>query len=95
MGQQIIKQPNGKYCIFSSIVDNIVMYDMTAEEIIEVWTNEAREKIVKEVNNIIKQIENGDKPYFQFTKNYNDVIEIIKTIHGEIEAKNIERIIES
>ena len=42
MGRQIIKQPNGKYCVFSSICDNIIYYDMTPGEIIEAYVEEDR-----------------------------------------------------
>lgn len=35
MGHQIIKQPDGRYLVWSTIVDDIVVYDADREEIIE------------------------------------------------------------
>lgn len=35
MGQQIIKQPNGKYCVWSTTVQNIIYYDCTRNDLIE------------------------------------------------------------
>jgi hypothetical protein len=95
MGRQIIKQPNGKYCIFSSVVDNVILYDMTAEEIIEEWTKEAREDIERKVKDIVSKIDKNEKPYFQFTKNYDEMIEDIKEIHGKKEGNKIKKLIES
>lgn len=52
---QIIKQPNGKFCIFSRIIDNVTYSNVTPEQIIEILVAEAREDITDEVNNIIAQ----------------------------------------
>ena len=35
MGRQVIRQPDGRYAIWSSIPDAIVVFDATREEIIE------------------------------------------------------------
>lgn len=94
MGRQIIKQPNGKYCIFSSVVDNITHYDMTAENIINAWAKEAKNKIVEEVNGIVAKIENNEQPYYQFTKSYEDMLLVIKEIHGEKEYRETMALIE-
>lgn len=94
MGRQIIKQPNGKYCIFSSIVDNVTHYDMSVEDIIEEWANEAKNKIVEDVKNIVSKLENGEQPYYQFTKSYEQMISLIKEIHGSKESEEIKSMIE-
>lgn len=44
MSRTIIRQPNGKLMIWSSVVDEPVYYDITEEEYIEIMANEAREK---------------------------------------------------
>lgn len=94
MGRQIIKQPNGKYCIFSSIVDNVTHYDMTEDEIVEEWVNEYREQIVEKVKSIISKLENGEKPYNNFTKSYHDMLSLIKEIHGAKASKEIKKLME-
>jgi 2-iminoacetate synthase ThiH len=76
MGRQIIKQPNGKYCIFSSVVNNIINYDMSPEDIIETWAEEAKKEITENVNHIIDELNKGGKPYYQFTMTYEELKEI-------------------
>lgn len=93
MGRQIIKQPNGKYCIFSSVVDNVTHYDMTVDEIIEEWANEAKNDITEKVKGIVSKIDNGEKPYYQFTHSYEEMLILIKEIHGEKEGQEIESLI--
>lgn len=95
MGKQIIKQPNGKYCIFSSIVDNVTHYDMTVEEIIEEWVNDAKNDITEKVKCIVSKLENGEQPYYQFTHSYDDMIAIIKEIHGKKESQKVKSLIET
>jgi excinuclease UvrABC ATPase subunit len=95
MGRQIIKQPNGKYCIFSSVVDNVTFYDMSVEDIIEEWVDEARKNITEKVESIVLKIENNENPYFQFTKSYDEMIEDIERNHGKKESKKIKLLIET
>ena len=95
MGQQIIKQPNGKYCLFSSIVDNVTYYDMTKEEIIEVWTEKAKKDFEEKVNNIVNKLDKGEKPYFQFTLSYEEMLQRILEVHNVDEMQNVKNIIKS
>ena len=44
MGVFISKQPNGKYCRFSTIIDTITDYNMTEEEYIEMCAERVREE---------------------------------------------------
>ena len=44
MGAFIAKQPNGLYCRYSSIVDNITHYNMTEDDYIELVVSRAREE---------------------------------------------------
>lgn len=83
MGRQIIKQPNGKYCIWSSMVDDVIWMHMEEEDIIDEWAKEARHEIEKKVKAAISSLNKGEKPYHQFTKSFDDAIKRIKEIHGE------------
>ncbi len=38
----ISQQPNGRYCLFSTVVDTVIHWDMTAEEYIEMCAEMAR-----------------------------------------------------
>lgn len=44
MGAFIAKQPNGLYCRYCSIVDNITHYNMTEEDYIELCVERAKEE---------------------------------------------------
>lgn len=93
MSRQIIKQPNGKYCIFSSVVDNIISYNMNKEDIIEKYVDDFRKVATKEVAETIESIEAGKKPYYQFTKTFDQMIETIKNIYGHDEANEIKNLL--
>lgn len=38
----VSQQPNGRYCLFSTVVDTVTHWDMTAEEYIEMCAEQAR-----------------------------------------------------
>jgi len=95
MARQIIKQPNGKYCLFSSTVDNVIIYDAEPKEIIDFFIEEESEKIQLKVDEIISKLDNGTKPYYQFTMTYEEMKQKIKEIHGIKELKNIEKFCEN
>jgi hypothetical protein len=76
MANQIIKQPNGDYAIFSSVIDGFTHVDMTAEEIIELWSSQERARISESVYEIINQLQDGGKPYYQFTLNFDQAMKI-------------------
>ncbi|MFI8191315.1 hypothetical protein ACIF8T_21270 [Streptomyces sp. NPDC085946] len=44
MGQQIIRQPDGKLAVFSSITDTFIVVDATPDELIEWRAEEAAER---------------------------------------------------
>lgn len=94
MERQIIKQPNGKFCIFSSIVDNVTWYHMAEQDIINAWVEESKKDIEEQVKKIISDLNEGKKPYYQGTMNYEEMIETIKDIHGSKEVKKIRKHIE-
>ncbi len=88
MARQIIKQPNGKYCVFSTVVDSIVDYDMSVNELKKDRKNGDEETIDK----IITKLENGEKPYYQFTMTFDEMLETIKSIYGEEESNEINKV---
>lgn len=69
MGQQIIKQPDGKLAVFDTVTDSFVVVDATPEEIIE-WRAEeaaeqARERTKAELQRVLD--DQVERPYRQFT----------------------------
>lgn len=89
MGRQIIKQPNGKYCVYSSIVDDVIYYDASREMLINQFTQDAKEGIAKQVNEVCDEIESGGKPYLQFTIDFDRLIKIIELHHGKKRAEEV------
>ena len=45
MGRQIIKQPNDKYAVWSSVIDDFIIINATPDELIEGFIEEAKETI--------------------------------------------------
>jgi hypothetical protein len=89
MGWQIIKQPNGKYCIFSSVVDNVTYYNCTKEQIIDIHIKQEADSIRKRVSLIIDELEDGEKPYNEFTKTFEEMLLTIEDIHGKDELEKV------
>lgn len=79
MSHQIIKQPNGKYCIFSSIVDNIIIYNATPDEIKKYYIEEE----VKEINKKVDQAINSPQEYYYGWpfNNFDDMCKEILGLH--------------
>ena len=83
MGHQIIKQPNNKYALFSSIVDDFVLIDATPKDIIRCWVGSYRRDMRKKVKDITEKLERGEKPYYQFTMTFEEAINRIQELHGK------------
>lgn len=82
MGQQIIKQPNGKLAVWDSGCDSFILMDATAEEIIEDRIEKKRHELTENMERTLAMLEAGGKPYHQFTKTFEECVETIKEVHG-------------
>lgn len=76
MGQQIIKQPDGLYAVFSSVVDNFTTIDATADELIELFAEQAARDCRDRVKSIIERLDAGERAYHQFTMTIADAIRL-------------------
>ncbi len=83
MSQQIIKQPNGLYAIYSTISNQFIFFNASPEDIVNEWVNQYRAEAYQAVDKIVKQLENGEKPYNQFTMSFDEAVDWIKVIYGE------------
>lgn len=72
MGQQIIQQPDGRYALWSTVVDNFILRDVTPDQIIAYRVARARHEIETEVRNTVAELASGGKPYFQFTMTWEE-----------------------
>lgn len=68
MGQQIIRQPDGRLAVFSSITESFIVTDATSEEIIEWRAEEAAETARERTKVELKRVldDTLGSPYHQF-----------------------------
>ncbi len=74
MAWKIIKQPNDLYCIFSTVVDNVLYYNCNKEEIVDLLVDEERKYIERNIERIMKT---NNK------KEYQDMLSTIRRVHGK------------
>lgn len=90
MGRFLIKQPNGLYCLFSTIVDCPVYHNMTKEDYIEYKMQQAKEA----AEELLEQVDNKPEKYnlYENMDGYfhpnNMTREEYKKIKKEMETKN-------
>lgn len=89
MGRQIIKQPNGLFAIWSSVVDNFIVLNYTAQQIVDKYIEEEKKRITESVANDIKLLEAGESPYYQFTKTWDGALQSIEIYHGKEEVTKL------
>jgi hypothetical protein len=82
MGRQIIKQPNGRYAVWSSVTDDFVALDATAEELVDNAGEEARVAAERETTEIIRELDEGRRPYRQFTMSWEEAQATRREVHG-------------
>lgn len=74
MGRQVIKQPDGKYCIFSSYTDTLIFVDATRQEIIDFHVEEAGSEAKRQVTRILDKIDSGNDAYRVFMMTYEEAV---------------------
>lgn len=86
MGQQIIKQPDGKLAVFSSITDTFIVVDATPEEIIEWRAEEAAERAREQTRRELDKVLSGDSrgAYFQFAMTWEEAVEEDRENGGDV-----------
>lgn len=77
MARQIIKQPNGLYAEYSTIVDAFIMADATAEQIIQNSRQEAADEAERRCREALENADAGKIRGFGLTweealKNHNE-----------------------
>jgi hypothetical protein len=91
MGWQIIKQPNNQYCVFSSVVEDLIVVNATEQELKDFYKEESGKRGITKVEDVLRELDEGRKPYFQFTMTFDEMVETVKAVHGEfkVECENI------
>ena len=85
MGNQIIKQPDGRFAIFSSITDTIIVWDATADEIVEYFAEQAAERAREDVRRKIEHVAAGEprRAYFQFAMTWEEALATDREFGGD------------
>lgn len=85
MGRIVVKQPNGKYSVWSTVVDNFIIIDATEKEIADSYIEEKVEEIRKDVSRSISKADSkSDDEVYKY-------LEKIKELHGGDEYKEVIR----
>jgi hypothetical protein len=74
MGQQIIKQPDGLYAVFSSVVDAFILLDCTRDDLIEHFMEQEKRNIVRTVDQKLGMLDKGEAAYYQFTMTWDEAL---------------------
>ncbi len=84
MSRQIIKQPDGKYAIWSSIVDDFILVDITKEEYVQFSIVKAEKEVRKDLDEVFKAVDSGhpEMIYLNFAMTYEEALERKKEVHG-------------
>lgn len=82
MGQRIVKQPNGRYGIFSTVVDTFTVYDATLDELIEHLRNEAAEAAERDARGSVARAETEPT-------RFDDCLGTVEVVHGRREAQRL------
>jgi len=83
MAYQIIKQPNLGFSVWSTVVDDWVITNATPAEIAAWMIEDSAHRIHVQVEDIVRQLERGEKPYHQFTMTYEEAEQKAANIHGK------------
>jgi len=83
MGAFIAKQPNGKYCRFSTIVDTLTHYNMTKEEYVEMCIEKARKEAIDVLENYLRPfgwVEDSFRANNMTTEEFKEILEECKVM---------------
>lgn len=84
MGNQIIKQPDGKYAVFSSVTDTIIAWNATYDEIVQFFVDRAVEVATRDVKQILDRVAADEpRPYYQFTMTWGQALKEDREHDGE------------
>lgn len=86
MGQQIIKQPDGRFAIFSSETDTIIGWNADETEIIDHFVQQASRETRQRVERLLGFVK-ADQPrkaYYQFALTWSEALEEDREHGGDV-----------
>lgn len=86
MGMQIIQQPGGKLAVFCSNTDTIIIWDASADELVEWFVKRAAERARQEASRDIEYVIAGEPRhvYYQFTMTWEQALAEDRDHDGEV-----------
>lgn len=90
MSYQVIKQPDGRLCIWCTVSDELEVFDAEEDEVIEFFIEMAQEDAAEKASRTVAAVLNNTAhgPYGIFTITYDEVAEDHKAaqleVYGEI-----------
>lgn len=92
MGKSIIKQPNGLYALWSSVVDNFVGLDFTREQLVDALTADSRVNHEALVNRVCGLLDENPNVFGPNNLNWESCLEERRTRHGITDPPEIKPI---
>ncbi|MFQ3543482.1 hypothetical protein Q7A53_05300 [Halobacillus rhizosphaerae] len=86
MGRRIVKQTNGKYSVWSTIVDNFILVNMSKRKLRKFFIAEAIKEATRDFEYRFQDLED-EYPMSHY-------LEMVRDIHGEEELEDIVKEIE-
>lgn len=83
MGNQIIKQPDGKLCVWSTVVDDIIITDASPEDLLDYYAEKAADEARQQTQRCLDAVLAGDptKVYYQWAMSYEEALERRREAH--------------
>jgi len=75
MGHQIIKQPDGKYCVWSTIVEGLILENVTKDDLLHYYLDRAVLEEKQKLAEILKNVDAGtpEQVYLNTVITYDEV----------------------
>lgn len=89
MGRQIIKQPNGKFAVWSTNSDAIILYDASESELVNYFVEREIKRIADDIRQICAELHGGGKPYYQWTMTWDEALKEHEENHGPLAGVEI------
>lgn len=65
--RQIVQQPDGKYAVWCTIIDDFEVYDCTRQEVIRYCAKMAARSSRENTKEILAKLDRKEKPYYEST----------------------------
>lgn len=84
MGAFVVKQPNGLYCRFSTVVDCPTNWNMTEEEYVEMKAEQAREEARDTLKRYLKPFDWVEVYFRPYNMTEEEFKKIIREMHEPV-----------